>query len=231
MFNLCREYYSSEYRKSGTGSGISGGIRPDIAPYHLFIRFEICDKEARGQVVLMRTATKNERRKKMRQRLVATVLMATMLLSSGSAMATTLVDTLTKRFKKIEFPHDEVTAVIHLETKVNYLRGNTKEQDVMRSMLVQEKAVDTFKQNGWRMDDQLQTGVIDAGKIEFEVGEGMTLKFDQTLRLKAYVHQCDSPMHKFRGGDINEFFTKQVLEKAEECFTYDEKLQGKNWPY
>jgi hypothetical protein len=156
---------------------------------------------------------------------------ATFSVSAPGVQATTLTDTLTKKFKKIEFPHDEVIAVIHLKTKVNYLRGNAKEQDIMRSMLIQEKAVDTFKQAGWQVDDQLQTGTVDAGKIEFEVGEGMTLKFDQTLRLKAYVHQCDSPMHKYRGGDINEFFTKQVLEKAEECFTYDEKLQGKNYPY
>ena len=59
----------------------------------------------------------------------------------------------------------------------------------------------------------------------------MNLKLKETLRLKAYVYQCDMPMHKYRGGSLDEFFKKDVLEKAEQCFTYNEKLQGKNYPY
>ena len=50
------------------------------------------------------------------------------------------------------------------------------------------------------------------------------------MSLKAFVHQCDYPMRKYRGGDINELF-KRIVEKLEEYFTVDEKLQGKNYPY
>ena len=147
------------------------------------------------------------------------------------ANATNLVDTLNKKFKKISFPYEEVTAKISIVTPVNYLKGNKKEFNALRALQIHEKLVSIFKQNGWMKENQVLTDVVDVGKIELEIGEGMSLKFDKTFRLKAFVHQCDSPMRKYRGGDINEFFTKKVMEKAEECFTYDEKLQGKNYPY
>ena len=159
------------------------------------------------------------------------LMLCLFIFSSSVASATDLVDTLNKKFKKISFPHEEVTAKITIVTPVIYLKGNKKEHDAFRALQVHEKLVSIFKQNGWEKDNQLLTDVIDAGEIELEIGEGMTLKFDKTFRLKAFVHQCDSPMTKYRGGDINEFFTKNVLEEAEECFTYEEKLQGKNYPY
>ena len=38
-------------------------------------------------------------------------------------------------------------------------------------------------------------------------------------------------MRKYRGGDVNVFFSK-IVEEAEKCFPYDdEKVQGKNYPY
>ena len=162
---------------------------------------------------------------------VFSIFATTVLLFSVSlADATTLVDTLNKTYKKSSFPHDTVQVRITIQTPITYLSGNNKSQDANRSLMVHEKLVDTFKSNGWSNEDKLLTNVLDAGIVELELGEGMSLQLDKTLRLKAFVHQCESPMFKYRGGDITEFFNK-IIEKSEYCFTYDEHLQGKNWPY
>ena len=147
------------------------------------------------------------------------------------ACATTLVDTLNKRFKTISYPEKEVTAQITLQTSIPEISGDRTEDSVLLAYKVQTKLVSIFKKNGWQADDPLLVDSIDAGLIELELGKGMNLKFKETLRLKAYVYQCDMPMHKYRGGKLDQFFEKDVLEKAEQCFTYDEKLQGKNYPY
>ena len=153
------------------------------------------------------------------------------LFCSSPAAATTLVDTLNKHFKKISYPNDEITAQMTLQTEIPEISGDKSEDSFLLAYKVQAKLVSVFKKNGWKADDQLQVDPIDAGLIELKLGKGMNLKFKETLRLKAFVYQCDMPMHKYRGGKLEKFFKKDVLEKAEECFTYDEKLQGKNYPY
>ena len=163
--------------------------------------------------------------------LISLCTITLLLLSVSLASATTLSDTLKKRFKKISYPNDEVVASITLQTEIPDIPGDRIKDSVLLAYKTQAKLISVFKQNGWQEADTLLVDSIDAGLIELELGKGMNLKFKDTLRLKAYVHQCDMPMHKYRGGSIDEFFLKQVLEKAEECFTYDEKLQGKNYPY
>ena len=91
--------------------------------------------------------------------------------------------------------------------------------------------VSTFMNSGWQTDDQLQIDPIDAGLIELKPEDGLNLEQKPRLHFKAFVYQCDQPMKKYRGENIDEFFRKKVLEKAEGCFTYEEKLQGKNYPY
>ena len=154
-----------------------------------------------------------------------------LFLSACPVFATTLSDSLIKRFKTISYPEKEVVVRITLKTDVPKIEGDRIEDSVLLSYKVQSKLVSVFKKNGWNTDNPLQVDIINAGLIELELGKGMNLKFKDTLRLKAYVYQCDMPMHKYRGGNIEKFFEKQVLEKAEQCFTYDEKLQGKNYPY
>ncbi|NOY12864.1 MAG: hypothetical protein GXP51_04025 [Deltaproteobacteria bacterium] len=157
---------------------------------------------------------------------------ATVFLLCGSlAGATTLSDSLLKYFKTISYPEKEVVARITLQTDIPQIEGDRVEDSVLLSYKAQAKLVSVFKKHGWQADDPLEIDPIDAGVIELKLGKGMNLKFKETLRLKAYVYQCDMPMHKYRGGDIGKFFEKDVLEKAEQCFTYDEKLQGKNYPY
>ena len=85
-----------------------------------------------------------------------------------------------------------------------------------------------FKSGGWQEDDQLQIDLLDAGLVELKIDDDMSFKGKERRRFKAHVYQCDMPMHKYRGGNLDKFFDQQVLEKAEQCFTYDEKLQGKN---
>ena len=163
--------------------------------------------------------------------LISLCTITLLFLSASLASATTLSDTLNKRFKKISYPNDEVVASITLQTEIPDISGDRIKDSVLLAYKTQAKLVSIFKQNGWQKADMLLVDSIDAGVIELELGKGMNLKFKDTLRLKAYVYQCDMPMHKYRGGSIDEFFQKDVLEKAEECFTYDEKLQGKNYPY
>ena len=154
-----------------------------------------------------------------------------LLLSVSLASATTLVDTLNKRFKKISYPNDEIVASITLQTEIPDISGDHTEDSVLLAYKIQAMLVSVFKQNGWQAEDALLVDSINAGLIELELDKGMNLKLKETLRLKAFVHQCNMPMHKYRGGSLDEFFQKQVLGKAEQCFTYDEKLQGKNYPY
>lgn len=157
-------------------------------------------------------------------------LITFLLLSVSLVSATTLVDSLNKHFKKISYPSDEVVVKITIQTEIPDIFGESKKESVLLAYRTQAKLVSVFQQNGWN-DNPLLINDIDAGIIELELGKGMNLKLKETLRLKAYVHQCDMPMHKYRGGSIDKFFEKEVLEKAEQCFTYDEKLQGKNYPY
>lgn len=153
------------------------------------------------------------------------------LLCSSLAGATTLSDSLLKHFKTISYPEKEVVARITLQTDIPQIEGDRVEDSVLLAYKVQAKLVSVFRKHGWQGADSLEIDPIDAGVIELKLGKGMNLKFKETLRLKAYVYQCDMPMHKYRGGDIGKFFKKDVLGKAEQCFTYDEKLQGKNYPY
>ena len=138
---------------------------------------------------------------------------------------TTLIDTLNKQFKKQTFPFNKITTIISIETKVDDLSGPTPKKTLFRTFQIHKKAVNTFIQNGWNTNSQFFIDTINVGKIELKIGEGMNLKFDKTLRLKAFVHQCDHPMKKYRGGDINEFFRNKVLKKAEECLKYNNQLQ------
>ena len=70
-----------------------------------------------------------------------------------------LVDSLNKKFKKISFPHEEVTAKITIVTPLLYHRGNKKGHDVLRTLQVQEKLVSIFKQNGWVKENQLLSDI------------------------------------------------------------------------
>lgn len=158
------------------------------------------------------------------------ILIAPLLLAS-IASATTLSDSLVKRFKTIDLPHQEVTARIVLTTDVPRLDGERNEDTVLLAYRTHAKLVSVFRNNGWQADDPLLIEVIDAGSISLLLDLGMNLKLKETLRLQAYVYPCDPPLFNYRGGSLEQFFQKQVLEKAEQCFTYDEKLQGKNYPY
>ena len=167
----------------------------------------------------------------MKNRSLLFYMLLVCLFAPHFACATTLSDSLIKRFKTISYPNDKITVQITLQTEIPEISGDRTEDSVLLAYKTQAKLVSVFKKGGWRVDDPLQVDLIDAGVIELELGKGMNLKLKETLRLKAYVYQCDMPMHKYRGGNIESFFKKQVLEKAEQGFTYDEKLQGKNYPY
>lgn len=159
------------------------------------------------------------------------ICLCLILTTSVFAGATTLVDSLNKQFKTTSYPNEEVVVRITLQTEIPDIVGDRTEDSVLLAYKTQAKLVSVFKKNGWQPEDSLLADVIDVGLVELKLGKGTNLKFKETLRLKAFVYQCDFPMHKYRGGNIEKFFEGQVLEKAEECFTADDKLQGKNYPY
>lgn len=147
------------------------------------------------------------------------------------ACATTLSDSLVKRFKTISYPEQDVIARINLQTTIPSVRGGKVGDAVLLAYKLQSKLVATFNKAGWLHDDQVQIDPIDAGLIEIKPEEGLNLQHKPRLQFKAYVYQCDMPMHKYRGENLKNFFEKQVLKKAEQCFTYDQRLQGENYPY
>jgi len=132
--------------------------------------------------------------------------------------ATEVTDMMVKKFKDISFPHSEKIVRIQVETPVIYLPGKSKERDIIHTVQVHEKIVSVLGKNGWRQKDDLLTDYIDGGKLEVELAEGMNLKLETTQRLKLFLHMCDSPMRKYRGGDLDEFLVK-AIERAEYCLT------------
>ncbi len=65
------------------------------------------------------------------------------LLFASVVNATTLSDTLQKKFKKISFPHEEIIAQILLETDIPNFKGNKIESDVLRAYDVQNAIMTT----------------------------------------------------------------------------------------
>jgi len=88
-----------------------------------------------------------------------------------------------------------------------------------------------MEEKGWKPEDPMQVDIVDAGEIQLETGRGMDLKFKETLRLKAFLSPCDNRMVKYRGGSVDKFFKETVIKKTERCLTYEEHLQGENYPY
>jgi len=148
---------------------------------------------------------------------------------ASSAFAMEITDTLVKQMEESNFPHEKKMVKIRIVTKVDYLRGNEKSEDFERARKIHEMLVRNLGKAKWTKD-KYATDDIDAGTIELEIGEGLTLDLEQSLRLKVFIHQCSEPMRKYRGGDINEFFAK-IIKESEECLTYDNNLKGPNWPY
>jgi len=156
-------------------------------------------------------------------------LIVALTLWTISASAMEISDTLTRQMEESNFPYEKKTVKIRIVTKVDYLRGNEKSEDFERARKIHEMLVRNFGKNKWTKDKYAMDD-IDAGIIELEIGEGLTLDLEQSLRLKVFIHQCSEPMRKYRGGDINEFFGK-IIKESEECLTYDNNLKGPNWPY
>ena len=167
----------------------------------------------------------------MLKRLLLLCSIMTLLLFLSSANATTLVDTLNKRFKQADYPHNNVTIQITLQTHIADLPTGEIEDYLILAYRTQAKLVSVFKQNAWQTEDALLVESIDVGLVELELDPNRRYKGKDNLNLQVFVHACDPPNFRYRGGSLDEFFQKRILEKAEQCFTYDERLQGKNYPY
>ena len=159
--------------------------------------------------------------------LIAFVLNAVLV---PEIMATELLDTLNKRFKDIGYPYAEKVIRMQVVTGMNYMQSNQREPVILQTVKTHEKVVSVLKKNGWQEDDPMLTDYIHGGKIEIVLEEGMNLKFKKTNRMYIYLHMCDQQRRKYRGQDINEFLNK-IIEDAEYCLTYENRLQGKNYPY
>lgn len=139
------------------------------------------------------------------------------------ANATSLVETMQKQFKKNDLFLETVIVKITVSTQVAYLKGNRRKNDFLRALKIHNNLIHVFKQNGWNKDRGFSENMVDGGLIELEIGEGMNLKFEEMLRLKAFIYPCESPMNKYRGGELGEFFKKVVI-RTEKCLTEKLKL-------
>ena len=146
------------------------------------------------------------------------------------SVATELLDTLNKRFKDTGYPYVEKVIRMQVVTGMNYMQSNQREPVILQTVKTHEKVVSVLRKNGWQEDDPMLTDYIHGGKIEIVLEEGMNLKFKKTNRMYIYLHMCDQQRRKYRGQDINEFLNK-IIEDAEYCLTYENRLQGKNYPY
>ena len=147
------------------------------------------------------------------------------------SFSTELVDHLDKHYKTSGYPEEEVVVRVAIITAIKEESGERLEDIYLQSMKVHRKMVSMMEKNGWGENDPLLFDVIDAGDIQLVTGRGMNLKLKETFRLKAFLSSCDGTMVKYRGGSIDKFLQKTVIEKTEDCFTYEEKLQGRNYPY
>ena len=145
-------------------------------------------------------------------------------------MATELLDTLNKRFKDTGYPYVEKVIRMQVVTGMNYMQSNQREPVILQTVKTHEKVVSVLRKNGWQEDDPMLTDYIHGGKIEIVLEEGMNLKFEKTNRMYIYLHMCDQQRRKYRGQDIDEYLNK-IIEDAEYCLTYENRLQGKNYPY
>jgi len=161
----------------------------------------------------------------------ACLLLWTILFFTTPSSATEIVDSLDKTFKTIGYPEEEVVVRIAIKTQLLEERGERLEDTYLQAMKVHRKLLSMMMKKGWEQEDPLLIDVIEVGDIQLVTGRGMNLKFQETLRLKAFLSPCDNYMVKYRGGSIDKFFKKTVIEKSEECFTYEEHLQGGNYPY
>jgi len=167
----------------------------------------------------------------MNLRFVLSILFCVALLLPMTTEATELVDRLDKTFKTARYPESEVVVRMAIKTSITEEYEEHLEDTYLQAMKAHRKLLLMMKKNGWRQEDPLSIDVIDVGDIQLVTGRGMNLKFKETLRLKAFLSPCDGYMVKYRGGSVDKFFQKTVIEKTEECFTYEEKLQGRNYPY
>ena len=73
--------------------------------------------------------------------------------------------------------------------------------------------------------------MLKVNSIVLEPAQRSNLKSLEDLRFRAYLYACDFPVRKYRGGNIDHFFQRDIVDKAEDCFAHDYDLQGRNYPY
>ena len=151
--------------------------------------------------------------------------MVLFLCFTGNALAGMSLSTkLHKPFKELAYPHAEKIVGIEIDTKVDFLEGNKKSDDLDRAGKIHEMLIRVYNKAGWK-EDELATDDVTSKNVEIVIGEGMTLKFEETLRLQAFINQCPDPFQKYRGGDIRSFFADKVVGESEYCVTYDNQLE------
>jgi hypothetical protein len=160
------------------------------------------------------------------RKLACFLVVALMAVTSGLARAEDidLSSTLHKTFKEQAFPHNYRSVGIKIVTKADYLAGNRESADFERARKVHKLLIGEYKKAGWK-EDKLAVDDIVSKDVELAIDEGLSLNFEQTLRMKAYLQQCSAPMRKYRGGNIGEFFAKEVVAESEYCVTYDNVLE------
>lgn len=153
-------------------------------------------------------------------------LIAALVLCSpaGAWAGMSLATKLHKVFKESAYPHAEKMVGIEINTKVDSKSGHQQAAALARAGKIHEMLVREFNKAGWK-DDELATDEVISKNVEVVLDEGMSLKLEETLRMKVFLNQCSAPMRKYRGGDIRAFMAAEVVGEAEYCVAYDNRLE------
>jgi len=135
-----------------------------------------------------------------------------------------LFTSLHKTFRATAYPREYKMVGIKIVTRADHLPGNRESAEFERARKIHKMLVFAFNRIGWK-EDALATDDIVSKDVEVVIGEGLSFDTGATLRLKAFNQQCSAPMKKYRGGDLNDFFSVEVVAEAEYCVSYDNRLE------
>lgn len=165
-------------------------------------------------------------------RIICLVCAVMGLFIAHAQAGTLLTDTLYKDIEEANRPFRPRKVKIEVVTVLDGASDSRTDREAFEvARKVHENAVREFNKNGWH-EDRLAVEDVDAGRVEIMIGQGMNLKLKETLRIQTMIRQCGGRGNRiYRGGDVGEYFRKEVALEAEDCLARKNGLKWIGWPY
>jgi hypothetical protein len=144
------------------------------------------------------------------------------LLVPFTVSAVEVSQTLEKVFTTNTWPREDKLVKIRLVGYPKYLKGNTRRHDNHVIVQVIDNAAKTWIENGWAYPGGVNLSGLnekDAGNINIDVGEGMTLNLKKSFMMKSTVHIVKKRNVRYYRGKNNEDFKmywNNIIEEVEE---------------